>query len=243
MNRDSNLYTFLFAIAMVLVVAVTLATAATSLKDLQQKNERQEKMQNILSTININVDRETAEKKYKDYIIQELALTKDGNVDEEANAFKIELKTEVKKDVDQQRFPLYVANVDGEKYYIIPLHGNGLWNAIWGYVSLKQDINTIQGAVFDHTGETAGLGAEITTDWFQNSFQDETIFNENGDLVGINVLKGNNDPKGSDKTDHEVDAISGATITGDGVTDMILERLTHYLPYFQKQNSAMVLKN
>ena len=94
-------------------------------------------------------------------------------------------------------------------------------------------MKTIKGAVFDHKGETAGLGAEITQKWFQDRFVGETITDDNGNLVGIAVSKTNNDPNGADKTDHEVDAISGATITGDGVTDMISERLAHYSPYFK----------
>ena len=64
-----------------------------------------------------------------------------------------------------------------ERFYIIPIRGNGLWNAIWGYISLKNDLNTIKGVSFDHKGETAGLGAEITKDWFQESFIDEKVFN------------------------------------------------------------------
>ena len=116
------------------------------------------------------------------------------------------------------------------------LRGNGLWNAIWGYISLKNDLNTIKGVSFDHKGETAGLGAEITKDWFQESFIDEKVFNNDGELIGITVLKGNNDPKNENKDDHKVDAISGSTITGDGVTSMIKERLNNYLPYFEKLN-------
>lgn len=234
MNRDSNAYTFLFAAAMVVVVAASLAITATSLKSMQQANIRQEKMQNILATIGVDVDRAEAEKKYKEYIKQSISLTDKGTVDQKIDAFDIDLATEIKKPVNQQRFPLFIAKVDNSTYYIIPLRGNGLWNAIWGYVSLKGDINTIKGIVFDHTGETAGLGAEITQQWFQDRFENEKIFDPSGTLTGITVLKGNNDPNGNDKDDHEVDAISGATITGDGVTDMIKERLTHYLPYFKK---------
>ena len=136
------------------------------------------------------------------------------------------------KDINTQRFPLYIANVDDNKYYIIPLRGNGLWNAIWGYIALKGDNNTIKGVSFGHQAETAGLGAEITEDWFINSFVDEKILNNNGDFVGVYVTKKNNDPENIDKNDNEVDAISGATITGDGVSDMIKERLENYLQYF-----------
>ena len=227
MNRDSNTYTFLFATVMVLVVASALAFTASSLKDLQASNVRKEKMQNILATIGIETDREQAEKLYNQYITAEISLTASGEIDQE-----------LKKPVDVQRFPLYEATVDGAKYYIVPLRGAGLWNAIWGYIALKDDKNTIQGAVFDHTGETAGLGAEITQQWFQDRFVGEKVFDEQGNLVGINVSKTNNDPKDTDKNDHEVDAISGATITGDGVTAMIKERLTHYLPYLKGEQTV-----
>jgi|SRR6056300_29396 Na+-transporting NADH:ubiquinone oxidoreductase subunit C len=243
MNRDSNAYTFLFATLMVLVVASSLAFTASSLKDKQNENVRKEKMQNILSTIGISTDRDKAEGLYNQYIKQELALIKDGSNDETVNAFKIEMATETKKPLEQQRFPLYIAEVEEAKYYIVPLRGAGLWDAIWGYIALEGDMTTIKGAVFDHKGETAGLGAEITQDWFQNRFVGEKVFDTEGNLVGINVSKTNNDPKDLDKDDHEVDAISGATITGDGVTDMILERLTHYLPYLQAKENTVASNN
>ena len=241
MNRDSNAYTFIFATLMVLVVASALAFTASSLKDLQASNVRKEKMQNILATIGIETDREQAENLYNEYITGELSLTASGNLDDQVKAFEINLNNELKKPVDQQRFPLYEANVDGNKFYVVPLRGAGLWNAIWGYIALREDKNTIQGAVFDHTGETAGLGAEITQQWFQDRFVGEKVFDTQGKLVGINVSKTNNDPKDTDKDDHEVDAISGATITGDGVTDMILERLTHYLPYLKANENTVAL--
>ena len=241
MNRDSNAYTFIFATLMVLVVASALAFTASSLKDLQASNVRKEKMQNILATIGVETDREQAETLYNQYITGELSLTSDGGYDEKVSAFEINLNNELKKPVNEQRFPLYEASVDGEKYYIVPLRGAGLWNAIWGYIALEEDKNTIKGAVFDHIGETAGLGAEITQEWFQNRFLGEKVFDEKRNLVGINVSKTNNDPKDLDKDDHEVDAISGATITGDGVTNMILERLNHYLPYLKAAEQTVAL--
>lgn len=241
MNRDSNSYTFLFAGIMVFVVASSLAITASSLKDIQAENVRKEKMQNILSTIGIQTDREQAETLYNKFITEQLSLKTDGSVDTESNAFEIKLNNEIKKPIMDQRFPLYRASVEDENYYIVPLRGAGLWDAIWGYIALKDDKNTIKGAVFDHKGETAGLGAEITQQWFQDRFVDEKIFDTDGNLVGISVSKTNNDPSDSDKDDHEIDAISGATITGDGVTDMIKERLQHYLPYFQKESSAMAI--
>jgi Na+-transporting NADH:ubiquinone oxidoreductase subunit C len=156
---------------------------------------------------------------------------------------EIKLAIEIKKDAESQRFPLYVASVDEATYYIVPLRGSGLWDAIWGYIALDEDRNTIKGAVFDHKGETAGLGAEITQQWFMDRFVGEKIFDTSGDLVGISVSKTNNDPNDTDKDDHEVDAISGATITGDGVSDMIIERLQHYLPYLKATPADLAYNN
>ena len=245
MNRDSNAYTFGFAAAMVVVVASVLAFTASSLKDLQQENVRKEKMQNILATIGIEIDRDGAEVLFNEYITSQLALRNDGTVDESVDPFSgIKLALELKKEPTQQRFPLYLADVEGASYYIIPLRGAGLWDAIWGYIALESDRNTIKGAVFDHKAETAGLGAEITQQWFMDRFVGEKVFDNDGKLVGISVSKTNNDPKDLDKNDHEVDAISGATITGDGISDMIIERLTHYQPYLeQTQTTTTVAAN
>ena len=245
MNRDTNAYTFGFAAAMVVVVASVLAFTASSLKDLQQENVRKEKMQNILATIGIEIDRDGAEVLFNEYITSQLALRNDGTVDESVDPFSgIKLALELKKEPTQQRFPLYLADVEGASYYIIPLRGAGLWDAIWGYIALESDRNTIKGAVFDHKAETAGLGAEITQQWFMDRFVGEKVFDNDGKLVGISVSKTNNDPKDLDKNDHEVDAISGATITGDGVSDMIFERLTHYQPYLeQTQTTTTVAAN
>ncbi len=234
MNTESNSYTFLFAAAMVFVVASTLAFTASSLKKKQDENVRKEKMQSILKTIGVDTSRDGAEELYNKYIKEELSLDQKGNVDNSVSAFSIKLIREIKKPISEQRFPVFIAETEGNKYYIIPLRGAGLWDAIWGYVALRNDKKTIEGIIFDHKAETAGLGAEITQQWFQDRFKEEKIFNHEGSLVGINVSKTNNDPKNLDKNDHEVDAISGATITGDGVSNMILERIGHYLPYFNK---------
>tara|TARA_B100000886_G_scaffold260362_2_gene185223 strand:- start:7222 stop:7953 length:732 start_codon:yes stop_codon:yes gene_type:complete len=243
MSRDSNLYTFLFVGIMIVGIASILAYTSQTLKPMQDENVKNEKMQNILSTVGINVSRDEAEKSYKKYIVEELALKIDGSINENINPFSdLNLAKELKKDYEDQHFPLYVAEINSEKYYIIELRGTGLWDAIWGYISLKSDFNTVNGVSFDHKGETAGLGAEITKDWFKESFKDEKIFNVDGELVGITVLKGNNDPNNINKDDHEVDAISGSTITGDGVTDMIYERVNNYLPYLSLINDKVSMR-
>jgi Na+-transporting NADH:ubiquinone oxidoreductase subunit C len=239
-KTNSNSYTFIFAIIMVVVVGVVLAFAATSLQPMQYENMRQEKMQYILATVGVQTDRAGAEALFQEYIKEQLVLNNQGQEKEGVNAFDVDLAKELKKTDTEQNFPLYIAEVDGETYYIIPLRGAGLWNAIFGYIALQDDVNTIKGAVFDHLGETPGLGAEITQEWFRERFTDEKIFNENGELIGVSVVKGN---ASTSKDDNKVDAISGATITGDGVSDMISERLQHYLPYFRSKTDINVASN
>lgn len=239
-KTNSNSYTFIFAIVMVIIVGSVLAFAATSLQPRQYENMRKEKMQNILATVGVQTDRDGAQKLFDQYITEQLVLDNAGKVRENVEAFDVDLAKELKKPAEEQNFPLYIADVEGKTYYIIPLRGAGLWNAIFGYISLKDDVNTVKGAVFDHLGETPGLGAEITQEWFRHRFDDEKIFDDNGELVGVSVVKGN---ASSSKDDNKVDAISGATITGNGVSNMISERLEHYLPYFKSKTDIKVANN
>ncbi len=229
MDRNSNLYTFIFAVVMVVVVAAALAFTATTLKPLQAENVRQEKMQNILSTIGVNVSRKEASEQFSDFVQEELALNADGTVNEDVDAFTIELMKETKKPAEEQAFPIYIAEKEGKKFYVIPLFGAGLWKEIWGYIALDSDKNTIVGASFDHAGETAGLGAEINQSWYEDQYIGKTIFDDNNNFVSVKAVKGG--AKSDDM--HGVDAISGGTITSDGVSDMIEERLGNYLPYFK----------
>ena len=228
MNVNKNSYTFSFAAIMVIVVAALLSYAAIGLKPFQDRNIELEKKQNILSSVGVNVDRETAEDKYSIYIKSELVLNNKGN-EIEGTAFDVDLGKEIKKEKDKQKLPLFISEIEGSKRYIIPLRGKGLWGPIWGFIALEDDFNKVYGAVFDHKGETPGLGAEINTSIFQDPFAGKTIF-EGEEFTSISVVKG-----GVDEDDmHAVDGISGGTITSDGVSDMLLERLQMYLPYFNK---------
>jgi len=246
-DRNSNGYTVLFMSILLLVVAVTLSWAFMFFKPFYEQNKRQEKMTDILYTIGLDKDKleEAAKtkglslsyefiKQYFDkYIVKQVALDAEGNEVQGVNAFDIDLKQEMAKPAEKQVYPLYIAEYDGKKYYIIPLYGKGLWDDIWGYVSLESDMNTIHGIKFDHKGETPGLGANITEKWFEQRFIGEKIFDQNGNFTGIDIVKNWKDE--TNKDDHKVDAISGATLTSNGVEDMINERLKHYVPYFKKQ--------
>ena len=239
-RKNTNSYTFIFAIIMVVVVGAALAFAATSLQPMQYKNMQQEKMQSILATVGIETTRGEAKELYDKYIVEEIVLDNEGNVKEGVEAFDIDLAKEIQREPLDQNFPLYIAEVEGEKFFIVPLRGAGLWNAIFGYIALKDDINTIKGVVFDHLGETPGLGAEITQEWFRERFVEEKVFDEQGNFIGVSVAKGT---PSTSKDDNRVDAISGATITGNGVSDMISERLRHYLPYFKSETDMNVANN
>ncbi|WP_378183014.1 Na(+)-translocating NADH-quinone reductase subunit C [Aquimarina sp. SS2-1] len=245
-NTDKNSYTIIFAVAMVVVVGSLLAFTASSLKENIAANKRTEKQQNILFAMGITdpedsnefVPAEQAEDLFNKYVGENGQYLVTGNQAEQTTeAFAIEVKKEndkVKQDPNYQRkMPLFIGKKDGEEYYIIPMRGNGLWDAIWGYVALDKNFTKVKGAFFDHKGETPGLGANIKEAYFRDDFIGESILNASGDYAGVTVKKGNADPKNEDKSDNEVDALAGATITGDGVTAMVKKGIKMYQPYFQ----------
>ncbi len=231
MNVNSNAYTFGFAALMVVVVAAGLSAVATTLKPMQDENVEKEKMQNILSSIQINVSREEAAEIYDDYILQELVVS-EGQLVDGLDAFSVDMVKEVRVENVERNAPLYVAEKDGKTYYIIPLQGTGLWGPIWGYISLEEDLNTIYGAVFDHKAETPGLGAEIKFPIFTDQFPGKKVLADDGGLRGIDVRKGGS------STEYEVDGISGGTITSDGVELMILDCLEAYFPFLNEYAGA-----
>lgn len=226
MDVNKNSYTFAFAGVMVVVVAALLSFAATSLKPFQDKNVVLEKKQDILKSIGVEVSRERADVDYGKYIKQELVIN-NGEVKEGVAAFNVDLSKEIKKVPAERDAPLYVADKDGETFYIIPLRGKGLWGPIWGYISLKGDVNTVSGATFGHKGETPGLGAEIATPVFMDQFVDKKILDTKGDFASIKVMKGNA------TGDYQVDGISGGTITSVGVQDMLEDCIQAYVPYLK----------
>ena len=169
---------------------------------------------------------------FKKYITNQLVI-QEGNESQDENAYLIDIKKEQEsaKSGNARRLPLFIGEKEGKKFYIAPIRGKGLWDAIWAYVAMDEDM-VVQGAYFDHKGETPGLGANIKERFFMDDFIGEHLMS-NGTFKGITVSKSNGDPKNEDKTDNEVDAIAGSTITGDGVTAMIRNELKLYVPYFK----------
>jgi Na+-transporting NADH:ubiquinone oxidoreductase subunit C len=235
MNKNSSGFTFLFASVMVVVVAILLSLAVIALTPFQEQNVKLEKMQNILSSIGIKTEREEAEKLFNQYIKEQVVLNNKGEkVTGDVTAFDIDLKKELDKartgEADKQLFPLFIFNKDSTQYYIIPVRGKGLWGPIWGYVALRGDMNTVHGASFNHKGETPGLGAEINTEEFQQQFVGKKILDNTGKFVSVKVVKGGAAPGDL----HGVDAVSGGTITSNGVTEMLKRTINYYIPYFKK---------
>jgi len=245
-NTDKNSYTIIFAIIMVIVVGSLLAGFASGLKPLVKENERFEKQQNILYAMGINeneapsdvnfISTDKVQAQFDKYITKQLVIQGD-KVTENPEAYLIDLKKEETKAKDpsyKRRLPLFVGEKDGKEIYVMPVRGKGLWDAIWGFVAVDKSM-TIQGVYFDHKGETPGLGAEIKQRYFMDDFTGEKFLNGDA-FTGIDVAKGNNDPKNTDKSDNEVDALAGATITGNGVTAMLRKDVKQYVPYFKTLN-------
>ncbi|MBO6531564.1 MULTISPECIES: Na(+)-translocating NADH-quinone reductase subunit C [Flavobacteriaceae] len=241
-NTEKNGYTVIFAVLMVVVVGSLLAFVASGLKPMIDENVRFEKQQNILYAMGVNenegdgdvsfVPTSEVEGAFSKYITQQLVW--DGSqVVERDNAYLINVEKALAeaKSGGNAELPLLVGEKDGEKYYIIPMYGKGLWDAIWGYMSVGENME-IKGVFFDHKGETPGLGSNINQRFFMDDFKGESVMD--GDTYeGVQVAKGNNDPLNENKEDNEVDALAGATITGNGVSAMIKESLKLYKPYLQ----------
>lgn len=246
-RTDKNSYTILFAVAMVVIVGTLLAFTAQVLKSKIDENRRIEKQQNILYAMGINentgendvvmIPTNKVKDAFNKYIKEQIVIQGD-KITKNDKAYLIDLKTEQelsKKKGYKRRLPVFIGKKDGKTFYIVPMRGKGLWDAIWGYVAMDKNM-VVQGAFFDHKGETPGLGANMTQRYFMDDFIGEPVLDKSGNFKGIKVLKGNNDPLNTDKTDNEVDALAGATITSNGITSMIKDELSGYVPYFKNLN-------
>lgn len=248
MNKQSNTYIVTYATILVVVVAAVLSFAAIELQPMQQANVKTEKMGAILSTIGEGTDAATAPDKNK-YIEKEFGkfITKTFFVDSSGTATEAPVEQVIASlnnlpavFAARSAMPVFVATVpDGsgsKTEYVVPMTGKGLWGPVWGYIALNDDCNTVVGAVFDHKSETPGLGAEISTQPFEDQFIDKQIFDKEGQFVSINLLKGTGSSMGNP---YAVDAISGGTLTSDGVKAMIKNCLGDYVPFFEKVQSTV----
>lgn len=244
-NRESNAYTFIFAIIMVVVVGAVLSIAAISLKPYQDANLKMNKQRDMLASIGVEVKAmKDAKDEFPKYFTKSILLDSEGKVIEETKkedlasdkdkAFSLDVKKQYKAwkgnqmKQEEMVYPLFEVEKEGEKLYVIPLIGTGLWGPIWGFMSLKEDAKTIYGTSFGHQGETPGLGAEITTEPFESQFKGKTFNNYTGplDFETVKVVKA-----GKEK-ENQVAGIAGGTITSVGVDEMIERTMKVYTQYF-----------
>ena len=246
-NKDSNGYTFGFAIALVIVVGTSLALIAKGLKPLQDRNDIVKKQLDVLSAM-MDVDakgitRANAEEEFTKYVNLDNAviLNEEGEVVEgmydvdgtviEGEAFDVDIKQEYKdkkREKEFRNYPLFVGEMDGEPVYVIPVIGKGLWGPIWGNICIDSDMQTIKGASFGHQGETPGLGAEIKQQFFIDRWIGEKISDDKGEFLPFEIVK-----DGSGALESKVDGITGGTITSKGVEEMANRCLKGYVSYFE----------
>lgn len=227
----------MYILGLTSIAAILLTVLFVSLKPIHEKNEALFKQKEVLEAISgemgWKVNKMSADevtnifnKQIKQYV-----LDHEGNEIPDVKAEMVDLAKEDKKSDEERQYPMFVYSGDKGNYYIMPVRGNGLWDKIWGYIAIQGDFSTVAGVSFGHKAETPGLGAEIKDNAnFKKQFNGRKIYNEQGDFVSVNVRKG-----GAKDKRYEVNSISGATVTCDGVTEMLKRGIAYYEPYFAKQ--------
>lgn len=233
MNTNKNSYIIIYSAVLVIVVAFLLAYIFQALKPMQDVNVALDKKKQILAALNIRElgDVESAEK-YKEVVKADMIVDANAQVVEageqggENAAFKLN-----SADYKAGKLAVYDCEVDGKKKYVIPVYGMGLWGPIWGYIALDDDKNTVFEAYFNHDSETAGLGAEIKdSKAWQDQFIGKKIFSADGQKIAIAVKK-KSDVKNPAS---ECDAVTGATLTSDGVSLMLQDCFAKYVNFLKK---------
>ena len=235
MNTNSNSYTIIYASVMVIIVAFLLAFVSSTLKPLQDANVAIDKKSQILASLNIRgLEKSEIESKYDAVIVGDQIIKADGTVvndgaAKDEAAFKVD-----SKDINENNMPLYVANVDGATKYVIPVTGRGLWGGLWGYIALNEDCKTVFGAYMSHASETAGLGALLVEPWFQERFLGKKLFKDGSNDVALTVVKAG----AVKEADFEVDGITGATLTTNGVAAMVKDGLQKYIGFINTKTAG-----
>ena len=207
LNTNNNVYIIAYSCVMVVIVAFLLAFVSSTLKPRQNVNVALDKKKQILAALNIrDLNDQESEAKYAEVVLKDEAF-KLNSADYKAGNYKI-----------------YECQVNGEKKYVVPVYGMGLWGAIWGYVAVNEAGNTIYGAYFNHDSETAGLGAEIKdSKAWQDKFIGKKIYGADGNPA-LKVVKSSE----LKNPENEVDGITGATLTSNGVSDMLQDGFKKY---------------
>lgn len=230
MNKQSNTYTIIYIIVLVVLVGTALAATSLALRGRQQDNINADKMSQILTAALITPDKKDVVAEFDKYITRQFVVNERGDILEGVRAFDVNVAAQSKLAADRRELPVFVCTtVDGSEKYILPVYGAGLWGPIWGYVAFDSDGSTIYGAYFAHQGETPGLGAEIEKPAFSSQFEGKQVFKD-GRFRPIAVVKAGQQPLNGEDY---VDGISGGTITSKGVGAMLDNCLTPYKKFLQ----------
>ena len=232
MNTNSNTYTVIYSIGLVVIVAAVLAFVAKFLQPMQDANVKKDTISQILTAAGIEYTDDNILEVYKENIDKAILVKVDGgNWDEvlDVNTCEIYTNSQLKEQTvaadAEKMLPVYIFK---NGVTVVPCYGAGLWGPVWGYIGLESDLETIKIACFGHKGETPGLGAKITDEpaVFADLFAGKKV---GKDAVKFEVKK-NADPNGAS----EVNAISGATITSTAAGKMVDTWFCFYQKYFEK---------
>lgn len=235
MNRQSNTYTVIYATVLVLVVGVVLSVVYQALRPMQVENINNDTRRQILAAAGISPENgESVSDLFTSHIKSSYLVDTEGNkVDNGTDAFTVNVGSEVKKPAAERLLPVFECTTDNGLKYIIPVYGAGLWGPIWGYVAFDDNGDTIYGAYFAHQGETPGLGAEIEKPAFRDQFDGKDVFSTDGEFTSVAVVKNGKEPQ--DRA--WVHAVSGGTITSQGVQKMLYESLLPYSAFLKSLNA------
>ncbi len=248
MNTNSNVYTIVYTTIVVVVAAAILAVAAMALKPKQTANIKAETISQMLTAAGFSSKEDLAKlgneqilamysENVKNAYLIDAAGSKTGELETEVSNIELQdnLKVENKNiAAGNPQLPVYVFEKDGAEINVIPVYGAGLWGPIWGYVAFNAECTEIVGAYFDHESETPGLGAKIKDEaWFREQFQGKSVNYADADH-SFSIVKG-----GAPKDDNSaVDAITGATMTCNGLEAALNTWFKAYLPFLQKKAGA-----
>ena len=235
MPNESPRRTLLVAVILCLVCSVLVSTAAVTLAPMQARNKELDRKKVILQVAGLYQEGEDIDTIFKQIEPKVVDLETGKYVDKvDANTYdqrqaasdpEQSIVIPPESDIASIRRRAKYASVylvkDGEetKYIILPIHGYGLWSTMYGFLALESDANKVFGLTFYEHGETAGLGSEVTNPKWQEKWQGKLVFDDAGKLQ-LAVAKGRvseDDPNAK----YHVDGLAGATLTGDGVTNML----------------------
>ena len=247
--QQSNTYIIVYSAVLTIILGLLLSGSAQVLGPWQQESIALDKKKQILGAV-ISADEiaamtpEEVNAFYSSRISSTVVdITGKEVTTEGVSAEKVEIAKDYKKAAEERAYPIFIFHAEGKpeqvESYIFPMYGAGLWDAIWGYLALDTDLNTIAGITLAHAAETPGLGARITEAKVQERYVGKKIFDESGALVTVMMQKGENKDYTSDP--HKVDGMSGATITGDGVNNMLKAYMGCYEAYIKSKSASKVV--